>query len=152
MRLYYKTEAMNKLHYFLVLLKQSAFPSLLFLLVFFLAISCSEGDTAFPDDSAKLRIENLSPFVITEMLVEAGGGGEHTYTNLQAGQVSEYKDFEYVYRYGFIRAIIDQDTLTLQPIDYVGEKQFTNGHYSYLIDITVENNQAEYMTLDFRED
>ena len=132
--------------------KSSFFSIPLFLLVFFLAVGCSEDEAPFPDDTAKLRIENLSPFLISEILIEAGGGGEHTYTNLQAGKLSEYKEFEYVYRYGFIQAIVNNDTLTLQPIDYFGEQQFTNGYYSYLIDITVENNKPAYMTLDFRED
>jgi hypothetical protein len=152
LRLYYKTRVMNKSSFFSSTLQQFPFSLLLLLLVCFLLGSCSKDEDTSPDDTAQLRIENLSPFVINQLLVEAGGGGEQAYNNLQPGQLSEYKAFEYIYRYGFIQAVINNDTLTLQPTDYVGEQRYTNGFYSYLIDITVDNNQPAYMTLDFRED
>lgn len=117
--------------------------------------SCESNDeepTPSRTNDAQLRIENVSPFDFEKIIVEAGGGGTQIYDALSAGGTSDYKGFDYIYRYGFIQVLIADDTLSLQPIDYVGEERYFNGQYTYLIDIITESEQPAYMILEFKQD
>lgn len=112
--------------------------------------SCSK-DREGPGEGVGIRIENLSAYTFNEVLVETGGGGEQQYLSIPPGGVTDYKNFGYTYRYAFIRTVIGQDTLTLQPVDYVGEQQITDGRFTFRIDIVGETSPL-YMVFEFRED
>lgn len=113
-------------------------------------LSCSK-ENGGPGEGVGIRIENLSAYTFNEVLVETGGGGEQFYFDIPAGGITDYKNFEYTYRYAYIRTVIGQDTLTLQPIDYVGEQQFADGRFTFRIDIVGETSPL-YMVFEFRED
>lgn len=118
-----------------------------------LLFSCSKDTEQKPAEenaAVQIRIENRSKFTLSQVLLETGGGGTRTYTDIGPGQLSDYHGFDFTYRYAFIQAIIQGDTLTLQPIDYVGERRYTNGKFSFLIDIV--GDPPQYMVFDFRED
>ena len=114
----------------------------------FLLSSCVDGLN--PRRNVLIRIENISPFDFSELVVNTSGG-EQDYGNLGTGQFSIYKDFEFAYEYAFISLIIDGDTLTLQPIDYVGETKLNNGKYTYQLDIETVTSQPA-ISLTFIED
>lgn len=67
--------------------------------------------------------------------------------NLNSNLNSEYKTFDFAYRYAFVEFEIDGETFTLQPIDYVGETPLENGKYSYKINVN-PNSQFERVTLE----
>ena len=114
-------------------------------------VSCSKGDESPFADGVGIRVENLSTYTFDEVLLETGGGGEHEYFNVLPGAITDYKPFEYTYRYAYIRTIIGADTLTLQPIDFFGEQQFTKGKFTFQIDVVGETTPL-YMVFEFRED
>ncbi|MCB0570058.1 MAG: hypothetical protein KDC66_09860 [Phaeodactylibacter sp.] len=113
-----------------------------------LAFGCSK-DTEGPG-TLQLRIENQSAYTFSQVRVETGGGGDGLFTDIGPGERSEYKAFEYTYRYAYIQAIIGADTLTLQPIDYVGEQRYTSGKFTFQVDII--GDPPLYMALNFLED
>lgn len=115
------------------------------------ALFSCDKETEGPGGGVGIRIENLSSYTFDEVLLEAGGGGAHTYTDISPGGITDYQPFDYTYRYAFLQTIIGQDTLTLQPIDYFGEQQFTSGQFTFQVDIVGETTPV-YMVLEFRED
>ncbi|MCG8330933.1 MAG: hypothetical protein MI974_24790 [Chitinophagales bacterium] len=128
-------------------------PILGFLLVLLLfIIACEKADDSVSEGIAQLRLDNRSPYTLDKVIVEPGEGGRQIYEHVKSGETSNYKTFDYLYRYAFIQAVIGLDTLTLQPIDYVGEERFNNGLYTYTIDITTEENRPGYMIVDFKID
>ena len=129
---------------------KNSFISLFLLPGLFLS-SCSKDNEGPFANEAGIRIENLSAYTFDEVLVETGGGGEQEYFDIAPGGVTEYKPFEYTYRYAFIRTVIAGDTLTLQPIDYFGEQQFASGKFTFRIDIVGETTPL-YMVFEFKED
>ncbi len=121
------------------------------LLAFIFLSACSKDSGEGPEGGVGLRVENQSSFTLQEVQVMAGGGGEHMYFDIAPGIRSEYKNFDYTYRYGFVQAIIEGDTLTLQPTDYVGEKRFTEGNFTFVLDVIGELTPL-YLVLEFREE
>lgn len=121
------------------------------LLGLLLACNTEEEGVIPGHNGAALRIENVSALTISEISVSPGGGGTQLYENLEPGAVSGYKAFDFVYRYAYLRAVVEGDTLTLQPFDYVGEQQFDSGAYTYLIDFEGEPG-SRYVSIAFRED
>ena len=59
---------------------------------------------------------------------------EKEFEDLDPGEQSGYKIFDLAYRYAFVELVIEGDTFTLQPIDYVGESPLPHGNYTYAID------------------
>ncbi len=123
------------------------------LLLTWLLLACTaQEDGVIPGhDGAALRLENVSSLAISEITVSPGGGGTQVYSNLEPGAVSAYKPFDFVYRYAYLQAVVEGDTLTLQPIDYIGEQQFGAGAYTYLINFEGEPG-GRYISIAFQED
>ena len=122
-----------------------------FIFFLFAICACSKDDEGPFTDEVGIRIENLSSYTFDKVLVETGGGGEQEYFDVTSGNTTDYKSFDYTYRYAFVQTIIGTDTLTLQPIDYVGEQQFTSGRYTFQLDVVGETSPL-YMVLEFKQD
>jgi len=114
--------------------------------------SCSDSVDPIPDEKVLLRLENLSPYLLKQVTVRPGTGGEQVYTDVNPGQTTAFQPYDFIYRYAYIQAIIGSDTLTLDPKDYSQEEQFLEGNYTYLINITTEQGRPGFMFVDFRED
>jgi hypothetical protein len=115
-----------------------------------LFLGCAQQEPSDLEGAVQLRIENLSKFNLEEVLVEAGGGGMRLFYNLGPQQKSDYQDFDYTYRYAFVRVVAQGDTLSMQPIDYVGERRFQRGKFT--LQINLVGDPPLYMTLNFKED
>ena len=98
--------------------------------VFFFQYSCTEDNS--PNGNVNIRIKNTSEFDYSNVIVNSDGT-EKNYGSIFSNQYSEYKTFDYAYRYAFIELEIQGETLTLMPTDYVGETKLTSGNYTYLI-------------------
>ena len=81
----------------------------------------------------EIRIGNVSPYDYAEVQVRSPGG-DHVYGDVAAGEVSEYREYAFSYRYAFVELKIDGETYTLQPIDYVGETPLAPSTYVFKVD------------------
>lgn len=113
--------------------------------------SCIENGGLSPD-KAQLRVRNVSNVSYDEVFVGAGGGGDREFGRLEPGEYSDYAEFEFVYRYGFLKVEVGQDTLYLIPIDYVGETQYKRGKFTYEIGLFENRLESGSLTLNFERD
>lgn len=118
-----------------------------FLLILSL-VGCSD-DSGF-DTGVGLRIVNQSSVDFDNVLVSSGGAGQN-FGPLKSGRTSEYLNYESIYRYGYILIDAGDKQYVLQPIDYVGEKKYEKGDFSYLVNINNPDDQWS-VSLEFRED
>lgn len=109
------------------------------ILVFF--VSCSSDDTVF------IRVKNVSAFDYKELMTM-----KCDYGDLTSGQVSDYKEFEKAYRYASFKLIVDQDTLNVFAIDYVGETPLVPGKYTYEINVTMSDGGFDQYSLECIKD
>lgn len=112
-------------------------------------ISCSGDDAS--EYNVQIRLSNVSAYDFEEILVNTASV-EVNFDNLKAGDKTVYRTFERAYRYGFIELLIDGETYTIQPIDYVGEKLLKEGNYTYQIDANESNKQYGKLILTLVED
>ena len=124
--------------------------SVLVIFLLLTLVSCTKDDLANPNE-VLIRIENTSDFDFKNVIVNTSGG-ENNYGNLDSHQTSDYKIFELAYRYAFIELKIDEETYTIQPIDYVGETALNTGKYTYVINATSSGNQYDRLNLTFVKD
>ena len=133
------TSAIDQINLFIM-------KNLLFFLLPFLLLSneCCKNEPIENNppqtDAILIRIKNAGAFDYQNVYVNTTGG-ENEYGNLQAGQYTEYKEFELAYQYAYIRLEVNGVTIALQPIDYVGEIPLEKGNYTYEVttDGTREN-------------
>ena len=100
-----------------------------YLLIVILFFGCSQND----DDITLIRVKNISSYDFADVIVNTSGG-ENNYGNIMSKEHTGYKSFDIAYAYAFIELKIDNNTYTIQPIDYVGERPLKNGKYTYEID------------------
>jgi major membrane immunogen (membrane-anchored lipoprotein) len=114
-----------------------------FLLISILIVSCSQSDDIIEKDIL-IRVKNSSQFEFNNVLVNTSGS-EQNFGDIDINQNSDYKSFDFAYRYAFIELKIDGNTFTIQPIDYVGETKLDNGKYTY--EVNAANNGSQYSRL-----
>lgn len=100
-----------------------------------------------PSGDVQVRVANNSSFAFERVEV-VFPENEVDYGSVSAHGVSEYVPVETAYRYAYIEVEVGGEVLTIQPIDYVGEKPIGPGRYTYLLNVTVEG----HLTLEFREE
>lgn len=81
-----------------------------------------------------LQVENISKKNFDQVRVITPGGA-HEFGSLKKGEASVYKSYTLAYRYGYVEAIVGDDTLIIQPIDYVGETPLEDGQHTYALDV-----------------
>lgn len=103
---------------------------LLFLVTFIvlLSLGCSDRDDDLNANAVNLRIQNKSSLRFDEVQV---GGADKVHSQVAPGAFTAYLEYETAYRYSYIRIEADGQTYILQPIDFVGETQLSNGFYTY---------------------
>ena len=112
----------------------------------------NSDDSVLPGhEGAALRITNISDFAITALQVTPGGGGTQMYEDIAPGATTAYLPFDFIYSYAYLEAIVEEDTLVLQPIDYVGATAYDSGAYTYLIQISGDP-APESLSIQFQED
>lgn len=113
-------------------------------------VGCSGDDDVSPAQ-VQIRIKNSSSFRYLDIMINTGGG-ENNYGDIELHRFSEYKSFDYAYRYAYIQLKIEEETFILQPIDYVGETKLAAGKYTYDISATESGNQYDRLSLTLIED
>ena len=110
-------------------------------------IACTKNETGISE--VQIRVKNMSNASYSDLTVIAGGGGQQNYGTVNSKALSDYKTYQFCYRYGFVQLKIDGKLYTLQPIDYVGETRFESGKFTYEIDANTTNNS---LSLNFVKD
>lgn len=82
----------------------------------------------------EFRVENASGGVMEGVRV-GFPAGEVSYGDIGPGEVTGYRAVDRAYRYAWVQTVVEGDTLTLQPIDYVGETLLDSGRYTYRLDV-----------------
>lgn len=112
-------------------------------------LSCSKDKSLDNDVAAKgnveIRIRNASLLPFENIEVNTSGG-VNNYGTLPDNEISDYKKFNFAYRYSFVKLDINGEPYIIQPIDYVGENKLKGGKYTYEIHLDPEGNQI-YMEL-----
>ena len=111
-------------------------------LILLLLTSCTSKEV-------QLRVRNSSAYTYDSVSVNTSGG-ENTYGSVPAGAVSDYKTFDFAYRYAYISLKIDTVSYILQPIDYVGETKLKSGNYTY--EVSVYDTATHQLGLTLVED
>ena len=107
-------------------------------------------DSPIPE-KVNIRIQNLSEYDFEQVYVDTGGGENH-FGDLGSGQSSPYAEFGSAFRYAFVQLRIMEDSLTLQPTDFVGEELLEKGFYTYQLDIPFYESPNGSLSLRLRRD
>lgn len=122
----------------------------LFVLICF--SSCGGDENALTgEENIQIRIENMSAFTFMDVKM-LSFDEELEYGDLDGQELSEYKVVQRAYSYAYIELIIDGDTYILQPIDFTGEEELSNGKYTYQIDANDSSETYDKLSLTFKED
>lgn len=123
------------------------------ILIFLFACEQNIQEPERPELNGKtaIRIQNSSGFFYQNVVVNTGGG-RHEYNTIVPSTSSDYKLYEFAYRYAFVELTIDGDLATIQPIDYVGESKLESGYYTYEIDASGSGDRYGRLTLKLVED
>ncbi|GLU52343.1 hypothetical protein [Dyadobacter frigoris] len=116
----------------------------LFVGIVFLHLSCSRDKELSNDVEAKsqvqIRIRNTSLLPFENIEVNTSGG-VNEFGTVADNQLSDYKTFDFAYRYSFVKLNINGEPYIIQPIDYTGEHKLESGKYTYEIHLDPESNQ-----------
>ena len=85
-----------------------------------------------------IRVQNNSDVNFGRVVVQSGNV-EQAFGDLAARTFSDYKEFEYAFRYGAIWLEAENQEFSLIPIDYVGEIPLRDGFYTYRIGLSSAN-------------
>ncbi|MBT3546469.1 MAG: hypothetical protein HN487_02070 [Flavobacterium sp.] len=103
---------------------------------------CNEDPT-----KVNIRISNISNYNYCNVVSKNTNFGI-----IEKEESTCYKSFESAYRYAFVELLIDGNTHTLQPIDYVGETLLEPGYYTYQINANDSQEQYGKLSLTLIED
>jgi hypothetical protein len=99
-----------------------------------------------------IRVANRSNVEIGSVLVKFPSQTE-MYGHIAPGIATGYRKSSKAYSYAYIEAIVNEKQAVLQPIDYVGERLLSGGHYTYAL--TYNPDATEIFTrlgLQFEKD
>lgn len=115
------------------------------------AATCKKEDAEenIPPGSAKLRIENGTPFTIDSCYISPGTWNGHDYGLINVNSLTDYFGFDSVYHYGYIRVKMNNKIYPLVPFDYVGETPYRKGNFTYKI---TYSNTLDQINLTFRQE
>ncbi|MGO1728255.1 MAG: hypothetical protein ACTHY4_01485 [Flavobacteriaceae bacterium] len=123
---------------------------LILLLTIVALIGCSGKGDSGNTSGLKIRLSNVSEFDFENITLKTHQNNV-SFDDLNSGQKTNYKEFELAYRYAFVELDINGETYTYRPMDYVGETQLENGHYTYEINVDDLDNQSNQLILKLIE-
>lgn len=109
-------------------------PALCLLFVFLSACGIQDGRP----DAVYIRIQNNSDVNFSGVVVQSGNV-ENSFGDILARSSSEYKEFEYAFKYASVWLEAEGQALSLVPLDYVGEMPLKNGFYTYRVGLSSAN-------------
>ncbi len=110
----------------------------------------SENTNQNAQNSLNIRLQNDTDFDMDNIIVNTSTGDE-SFPSLESNQFSDYKTFDTAYSYAYIYLTTVNDTIVLQPADYVGETPLANGNYTYKLNFYSQNDETE-LSIELIED
>lgn len=97
-----------------------------------------------------IRVHNNSDVNFEGVTVQSGNA-EQTFGDILSRTESEYREFDYAFRYGAVWLNAEGVALSLIPTDYVGEIPLRDGYYTYRIGLSSANLEDAALTLELVE-
>lgn len=85
-----------------------------------------------------IRVENNSDVNFGNVIVQSGNV-ENGFGSILARSSSEYKEFEYAFKYASIWLKAENQEFSLIPTDYTGELPLRAGYYTYRVGLSSAN-------------
>ena len=101
--------------------------------------------------TVEVRMENGSPVTFAEATLYTSDGPV-TFENVGPGTATPYIEVSSAYRIATTQVVIEEDTLRLQVIDFVGEEPVPAGRYTYRLGVFGLGTGHPSLTQEFRED
>lgn len=120
-------------------------------LCLFILFLCSCGIQDGEPDGIFIRVQNNSDVNFTGVIVQSGNA-ENAFGEVLARTSSDYKEFEYAFRYGAVWLEAEGKDFSLIPIDYVGETPLRDGFYTYRIGLSSANLTDATLVFELVED
>lgn len=98
-----------------------------------------------------IRVQNNSDVNFKGVTVQSGNS-EGIFGDILARTSSDYKEFDYAFRYGAVWLEAEGTDLSLIPNDYVGEIPLKDGFYTYRIGLSSANLTDANLVFDLVED
>jgi hypothetical protein len=96
---------------------------------------------AVENNNTALRIHNGNDFNIDSVYVVAATDA-HQYETVPANESSDYHMFDEIYRYAYIRAVVNEKEYIWEPVDYVRETPLSSANYTYRL--VIDTKQETY--------
>ena len=126
-------------------MKVSAILTLLFLILGACGIQDGRPNGVF------IRVQNNSDVNFAGVTVQSGNA-EGTFGDISSRTTSDYREFDYAFRYGAIWLEAEGKDFSLIPTDYVGEMPLKDGFYTYRIGLSSANLADATLTFELLED
>ncbi len=99
----------------------------------------------------EVRLENGSSSTFIEATLYTSDG-PITFGNVGPGTATPYIEVSSAYRIATTQVVIEEDTLRLQVIDFVGEEPLSAGRYTYVLNVYGLGSEHPSLTQEFRQD
>lgn len=93
-----------------------------------------ETTTTGTSGELMIRVKNNSSYSMEDVTV-GFPEEEIQYGDIRSGEESTFMEVTKAYRYAYIKTIVNEKELVLQPIDYVGESLLDPGLYTYELNL-----------------
>lgn len=107
-----------------------------------------------PADTVEIRVENLGERAFEAVALMFPNGPESSETTrveygaLPAGRMSEYIPVAFSYRYALAEVVVAGDTVSWEPIDFVGEDPLEPGKYTFGLSVRETTKYRDRTTLE----
>ncbi len=102
-------------------------------------------------DDVSVRLENASPVPFGEATLYTSEGPQTSY-DVGPGGATPFIAVATAYRIATTEVVIEDDTLRLQVIDFVGEEPLSAGRYTYVISVVGLGTASPSLTQEIRKD
>ena len=120
------------------------------LYLFFLFLSSCGIQDGRPN-AVFIRVQNNSDVNFSGVIVQSGNV-ENSFGTIPARSSSDYKEFEYAFKYAAVWLETEGKSFSLVPIDYVGEMPLKNGFYTYRIRLSSANLTDAQLVFELSKD
>ncbi len=120
------------------------------LTLFFLLFSACGIQDGRPD-GVFIRIQNNSDVNFEKVTIQSGNE-EQFFGEVLSRTSSEYKEFDYAFRFATVWLIAGGQDFSLIPRDYVGETPLRDGFYTYRIGLSSANLPDADLTFELIEE
>ena len=112
-----------------------------------LLVGVSACSNPFSGGETLVRFRNVSAHDLVDFTYQSGGEAL-SFSVIPAGVVTDYREIDQSYRYGFVELHVDGQRFTLQPIDYVGETTLGAGSFTFRVDVDTSSEFGVSLVLE----